>query len=346
MHLAILTRIDPPLPLSRLRVRNQLLDIRADQLRFTETEAAAFLNDAMGLTLSVDDLSAMQSRTEGWIAGLQLAALSMQSCKDIHSFVSDFAGSHHYVMDYLAEEVLKQQPKPVGDFLLQTSILDRLCGPLCAAVVTAETSQPAGNGAMLQALDAMNLFVIPLDDERRWYRYHHLFADVLRKHLETQFPHLLPELHRRASLWYEQNGFVTEAIERAIAAGDQDRAARLIEDKECFLLISGEVTTLLHWTKAIEFQSEAHPWLAIQKAWAQALTGDLAHVEPTLQAPEQMLSPLQPTPEINTMLGTITAPPGLFARTLRGIHVRLRNTHITRWNCCQTAARSRAAYEV
>jgi LuxR family maltose regulon positive regulatory protein len=231
----------------------------------------------------------------------------MQGCKDIHGFVSDFTGSHHYVMDYLAEEVLKQQPSKVSDFLLQTSILDRLCGTLCEAVVNADTTEPVDGEAMLEALEGMNLFVIPLDDERRWYRYHHLFADVIRKRLENQFPHLLPELHRRASHWYEQNGFIAESIQQAIVAGDQDRAALLIEGNGCFLLISGEVATLLSWTDAIEFQSETRPWLAIQKAWAQALTGNLDRIESTLQAPERMLSSLEPTVEVRTMLGTIAA---------------------------------------
>jgi LuxR family maltose regulon positive regulatory protein len=307
VHLAILTRTDPPLPLSRLRARNRLLDIRADELRFAHDEVAAFLNDVMGLTLSARDLSAMEARTEGWIAGLQLAALSMQGRKDIHRFVSEFTGSHHHVMDYLAEEVLKLQPKKVGAFLLQTSVLDRLCGPLCEAVVDPATAGPVDGQAMLEALERMNLFVIPLDDERRWYRYHHLFADVLRKRLETQSTHLLPELHRRASRWYEQNGFTSEAIQQAIVASDQDRAAQLIEDNGCFLLMSGEVATLLDWTDAIEFESETRPWLAIQKAWALALTGNLDRVEPILQAPERLLSPLEPTPEVRTLQGTIAA---------------------------------------
>jgi LuxR family maltose regulon positive regulatory protein len=305
MHLAILTRTDPPLPLSRLRARNRLLDIRADELRFAHDEVAAFLNDVMGLTLSARDLSAMEARTEGWIAGLQLAALSMQGCKDIHRFVSEFTGSHHHVMDYLAEEVLKSQPKKVGAFLLQTSVLDRLCGPLCEAVVDA--AGPVDGQATLEDLERMNLFVIPLDDERRWYRYHHLFADVLRKRLTTQLPHLLPELHRRASRWYEQNGFASEAIQQAIVASDQDRAAQLIEDNGCYLLMSGEVATLLDWTDAIEFESEARPWLAVQKAWALALTGNLDRVEPTLQVPERLLSPMEPTPEVRTLQGTIAA---------------------------------------
>jgi LuxR family transcriptional regulator, maltose regulon positive regulatory protein len=307
MHLVLLSRTDPPLPLSRLRVRHQLMDIRADQLRFTQDEIAVFLNDAMGLTLATHDLSAMEMRTEGWIAGLQLAALSMQGRKDIHGFVSAFTGSHHYIMDYLVEEVLKNQPKNVSTFLLQTSILDRLCGSLCEAVVNADTNELDDGQAMMEALEEMNLFVIPLDDERHWYRYHHLFADVLRKRMEHQYPHLLPDLHRRASKWYEQNGFIAESIQHAIAAGDQDRAAHLIEQNGCFLLMSGEVATVLSWTDAIEFQSEAHPWLAIQKAWALALIGDLDRIEPTLQAPEKLLAPLEPTVEVRTMLGTIAA---------------------------------------
>ena len=265
MHLAILTRTDPPLPLARLRARGQMLDIRADQLRFTLAEIAAFLNEAMDLTLSASDLSAMEKRTEGWIAGLQLAALSMQGSKDIHAFVQAFTGSHHYVMDYLAEEVLKLQPKELSTFLLQTSVLDRLCGSLCEAVVEAEPAAGAVDGqATLEALEEMNLFVIPLDDERHWYRYHHLFADVLRKRLEHQNPHLLPELHCRASQWYEQNGFIAESIQQAIETGDEDRAAHLIEENGCLLLMSGEGATLLNWTDAIDFQSDTRPWLAIQ----------------------------------------------------------------------------------
>jgi LuxR family maltose regulon positive regulatory protein len=307
MHLVILTRVDPPLPLSRLRARNQLLDIRADQLRFTQDEMAAFLNDAMGLTLSAGDLSAMGARTEGWIAGLQLAALSMQGCKDIHGFVTAFAGSHHYVMDYLVEEVLKRQPKNYSSFLLQTSILDRFCGPLCQAVVETDGPGAVDGQMMLESLEDMNLFVIPLDDERHWYRYHHLFADVLKKRLEHQYAHLLPELHRRASLWYEQNGIMAESVQQAIAAGDQDRAAGLIENNGCFLLMSGEVATLLKWADAIEFQSETRPWLAIQKAWAYAITGNQNRIEPTLRAPEQLLAPLEPTLEVRTMQGTIAA---------------------------------------
>ena len=307
MHLVLLTRTDPSLPLARLRARGQLTKVRAADLRFNVDEVSEFLNQVMGLALTREQIAALESRTEGWIAGLQLAALSMQGSKDIPSFVSAFTGSHHYVMDYLAEEVLKLQPKNVAYFLLQTSILDRLCGALCEAVVDEEIIGPVDGQAMLETLEEMNLFVIPLDDDRRWYRYHHLFADVLRKRLKHQYPHLLPELHSRASQWYEQNGFIAESIQQAIEAGKQDRAAELIEQNGCYLLISGEVTTLLNWADAIEFESGTRPWLAIQKAWAQALTGELDLVESTLQAPEQLLATLEPSIEVRTMQGTIAA---------------------------------------
>jgi len=307
MQLVMLTRTDPPIPLARLRARDQLLDIRADALRFTQEESAAFLNEAMGLHLTAGDISAMEKRTEGWIASLQLAALSMRGSKDIHAFVSAFTGSHHYVMDYLVEEVLKIQPKKVSNFLLQTSILDRLYGPLCEAVVEADNAVAMDGQAMLESLEEMNLFTIPLDDERQWYRYHHLFSDVLRKRLEHQSRQLLPELHRRASQWYEKNGFISESIQQAIEANDQERAAHLLEDNGCLLLMSGEVATLLNWSDAIDFQAENRPWLAIQKAWALALSGDLERVEPTLKVPEELLAPLEATDEVRTMQGTIAA---------------------------------------
>ncbi len=307
MHLVLLTRTDPSLPLARLRARTQLTEVRAADLRFSVNEVAEFLNQVMHLGLTHEQISALEGRTEGWIAGLQLVALSMQRCTDIQAFVAAFTGSHHYVMDYLLEEVLKLQPKNVSDFLLQTSILDRMSGSLCEAVIQAGSTGPLDGQAMLETLDQMNLFVIPLDDDRHWYRYHHLFADVLRKRLEHQSPHLLTELHGRASKWYEQNGFIAESIQQAIAAGNHDRAAQLIEENGCFLLISGEVATLLSWTDAIEFQSETRPWLAIQKAWALALSGNLDLIEPTLQAPERLLSTLEPSIEVRTLLGTIAA---------------------------------------
>ena len=305
MHLALISRADPLLPLSRLRARNKLTDIRADQLRFTRDEVAAFLNDVMGLALSADDLSAMETRTEGWIASLQLAALSMQSSKDIHGFVSAFTGSHHYVMDYLVEEVLGLQPKKVGDFLMQTSILDHMCGPLCESVINANPEEPVDGQVMLEALERMNLFVIPLDDERRWYRYHPLFADVLRKRLEQQKPHLPPRLHLRASQWYEQNGFVPEAIRHSLTAGDQDRAIQLLEQNGALLLIRGELSDLPNWIEAVESRSQARPWIYIFKAWLLVLTGPYERVEELLQIAEKLISSLEHDTGIMIMQGAI-----------------------------------------
>src|SRR5512141_952323 len=223
MHLVIATREDPPLPLARLRVRNQLIELRAADLRFTPAEAAEFLNQTMGLDLSAEDIAALETRTEGWIAGLQLAALSMQGRSDTAGFIQAFTGSHRFVLDYLAGEVLERQPEGVRNFLLQTAILDRLCGSLCDAV----TAQDGGRG-MLETLERSNLFVVPLDDQRQWYRYHHLFADVLQAHLIEAQPEQVSSLHQRASVWYEQNGYPSDAIRHTLAAEDFERAAGLI----------------------------------------------------------------------------------------------------------------------
>jgi LuxR family maltose regulon positive regulatory protein len=313
MHLVLLTRTDPPLPFSRLRVRNQLAEIRADQLRFTREEIAIFLNEAMGLRLSTDDLVALEMRTEGWIAGLQLAAIALQSHiamqggKDIHSFISAFTGSNYYIIDYLTEEVLKRLPERVSLFLLQTSILGRICGPLCEAVVENGTIEQNNGQAILEDLERMNLFLIPLDDERRWYRYHHLFAEVVNQRLKHLFPRKLPELHRRASHWYEQNAMIAEATHHAIIAGDQARAAQLVEQNGCSLLMRGEGFTLLKWVESVVPYTQTHPWLSILKAWGLALTGHLDQVEPTLRTAEGLFSPLDPAIEAKIMLGSIAA---------------------------------------
>ncbi len=304
-HLVIITRIDPLLPLSRLRVRNQLVDIRAEQLRFTHDEITAFLNDVMGLKLSAEDLAAIETRTEGWIASLQLAALSMQSSKDIHGFVAAFTGSHHYVMDYLVEEVLRIQPKKVGDFLMQTSILDHICGLLCESVINVDPDEPVDGQAMLESLEKMNLFVIPLDNERRWYRYHHLFADVLRKRLEQQYPRLLPELHQRASAWYEQNGLIPEAIRHSLTAGDQGRVIQLIEKNGPLLLIGGELANLSNWIKAVESHSQRRPWIHIMKAWLFVLAGKHEQTEEVFQTAEKLISSLDADKEFEAMKGAI-----------------------------------------
>jgi len=229
MHLVIATRTDPTLPLSRLRARGQLTELRETDLRFTTDEAAAFLQQVIRLPISPDDVRTLENRTEGWITGLQLAAVAMQGLEQhdqIARFIHSFSGSHRYVIDYLVDEVLDQQTLQVQEFLLQTSILDRMIAPLCNVVAGREDSQ-----AILERLEAANLFLIPLDSERRWYRYHHLFVDLLRQRLHQTQPERLPILHRRASEWYEQKGFVDEAIDHALRGEYFEWAAYLIEDQ-------------------------------------------------------------------------------------------------------------------
>ncbi len=248
MRLIISSRIDPPLPLSRLRVRGDLTEIRADDLRFTHEETNAYLNHVMGLALSAEDVDELETRTEGWIAGLKLAALSMQSDPDadLPAFVSEFAGSHHYIADYLVEEVLNGQSEQVRNFLLQTSVLSCLCGPLCDAVAR------QGNGqAMLEQLDQENLFVVRLDDNREWFRYHHLFADLLRHRLNRVYPGLQTELHRRAVEWYEQSEMMDCAVEEALDAEEFELAAGVIERIYPTVVESGQTETLSRWLQAL-----------------------------------------------------------------------------------------------
>lgn len=264
MHLVIATREDPDIPLALLRARDQLVELRAADLRFTRTEAADFINRVMGLDLSTHDIAALETRTEGWIAGLQLAALALQGYlaqskpdeiqadhstrarQDIADFINNFAGSHRYVLDYLVGEVLERRPESERSFLLQTSILDRLCGPLCDAV----TEQENG-GATLDTFERSNLFVIPLDDRRQWYRYHHLFAEVLQARLAEQQSEQLHRLHRRATAWYEQNGLLPDAIRHALAAADFEHAADLIELQLRVMYINGMEATWLGWVKQL-----------------------------------------------------------------------------------------------
>lgn len=251
----------------------------------------------------------MEARTEGWIAGLQLAALSMQGCKDVSGFIAAFRGSHHYIVDYLADEVLKRQDEPTRQFLLQTSILSRMCASLCNRLVETEAeAQPLDGQRMLETLEKRNLFIISLDEERRWYRYHHLFADALNRRLEHQYPEKRPGLYRRASIWYAENGLIAEAIQYALSEGDTERAAQLVEGNGCFLLMSGEVRTLLKWMEAVEAYFPAHPWLVIQKGWALTLAGRMEPAEQAFQEAERLVSALEPPPpDIHSMVGTISA---------------------------------------
>lgn len=285
MHLVITTREDPNLPLARLRTRNQLTELRVTDLRFTLSEAAEFLNQVMGLSLSVDDIAALEARTEGWIAGLQLAALSMKGQEDVHGFIQAFAGDHRYIVDYLVEEVLQCQPEAIQNFLLQTSILDRLNGPLCDAV----TSQSGGR-ARLEGLQRGNLFLISLDDKRDWYRYHHLFADVLRMHLTMEQSELVPTLHHRASEWYEKHNLTADAIRHALEAKDFEQAANLIERAVPEARRNRQEGTLLGWLKALPDEViQYRPVLSVHYAGTLLQTGQLDDVEKRLQQAERWL---------------------------------------------------------
>jgi len=309
LYLVIASRTEPPLPLARLRSRGQLIELHSADLSFTPLETAQFLNQVMGLQLGPEEVSALEARTEGWIAGLQMAALSMQGLRDTASFVKAFTGSHRYILDYLLEEVLQRQPLPVQKFLLQTSILTRLTGPLCDAITEIQPGEgppgagptaPAGIEAtvspgqkLLWQLEQDNLFIIPLDDERRWYRYHQLFADALYHRLELTMGtnEEVARLHRRASHWYEQNGFTTEAMQHALAALDTAQVVRLVKQKAAGFLSRSELITLLSWLDNLPQEFiRSHSRAALLSAWAMVLTGQLEAVEPHLQTVEQALN--------------------------------------------------------
>ncbi|MFN8597898.1 MAG: LuxR C-terminal-related transcriptional regulator [Anaerolineae bacterium] len=301
MHLMITSRSDPPLPLARWRVRRQLDEIRAADLRFTPDEAAQFLNHVMGLNLSADDVAALETRTEGWIAGLQLAALSMQGHDDVGSFIRSFTGSHAYIVDYLAEEVVQRQSADVQSFLLQTSILDRMCGDLCDAVLDRTGSQ-----ATLERLQHGNLFVIPLDDERRWYRYHHLFADVLRARLRDAQPDTVRALHRRASEWHERNGLFIEAIRHAHAAGSTDEAARLIEQHGLALIARGESRMILAALEALPDRVfQGRPRLCIVHGAVLSLMNQTEAAEMRLQEAERAIAHLPSDEQTRHLRGIV-----------------------------------------
>jgi LuxR family maltose regulon positive regulatory protein len=287
MHLVIATREDPILPLARLRARGQLTELRAGDLRFTASEAAEFLNQVMGLRLSEQDITALESRTEGWIAGLQLAALSMQGSKDAKSFIESFTGSHRYVLDYLIEEVLEQQPEDIQAFLLQTSVLNRLTASLCDALTGQDNGQ-----ATLEMLERANLFIVPLDNERRWYRYHHLFADLLRQRLRQTQQELESKLHIQASVWYEQNGLTDYAIEHALHANHYERATQLIEEHVDTMWGSGIHSNLQRWLVGLPDEWLCfRPQLCIYRAWFMFSTGQEEAAERVLQVAEQRLDP-------------------------------------------------------
>jgi LuxR family maltose regulon positive regulatory protein len=297
LHLAITTRGDPPLQLSRLRARGQLVEIRLDDLRFSAAEAGVFLENTMGLRLPAEVQALLAERTEGWAAGLQLAALGLRGHGDNEAFVRSLRGTDRFIADYLVEEVLHRQPLEVQVFLLQTSILDRLCGSLCDAVL----KNHPGSGVMtghaqdvLEYLERANLFLTPMDNERRWYRYHHLFADLLRRKLEQMLPETnsgetdISELHRRAAGWYREHNLEGEAIYHLLEANDFEQAAGLVAQVAEPLLSRGELITLRRWIEAIpEPLLLERPRLLVRHAWTLLLTGDMAAMERRLEEAER-----------------------------------------------------------
>lgn len=281
LHLVISTRVDPPLPLARLRAAGQLCEIRSGDLRFTPEEAGVLLNELMGLGLSEQDIAVLDARTEGWVTSLQMAALSMRGRDGVSSFVASFSGSHRHVLDYLSDEVLQRQTADTQSFLLETSILAKLTGPLCDAVTGRKGSRQA-----LRRLEESNLFLVPCDDERSWYRYHSLFADLLRQRLQEQGQRHVSRLHRRASRWFERNGLTDEAIHHALGARDDERAASLIEAAAESTLMRSEVHTFMGWVDALPNDvAHRHPRLCAFNAWALLLSGrPLAAIEEHLMA--------------------------------------------------------------
>ena len=320
MHLLIATREDPALPLARLRVRGQLSELRATDLRFTVEEAAEFLDGVMGLDLSTKEVAALEERTEGWIVGLQLAALSMQGREDTASFIETFTGSHRFVLDYLAEEVLQRQSESVQAFLLHTSVLDRLCGPLCDAVLPGPS---APGQETLEYLERANLFIIPLDNERRWYRYHPLFAELLRQRLRRNTASFaedeignVAELHIRASRWYESDGQHIEAFRHAAAADDVDRAARLIRGEGVPQHFRGAVTTILAWLSSLpEDVMDARPWLRWRHASLLLVSGHTTGVEEKLRAAEAAIQGAETDDETRNLVGLIATARATLALT-------------------------------
>ncbi|MCQ3937846.1 MAG: helix-turn-helix transcriptional regulator [Chloroflexi bacterium] len=301
MHLVITAREDPSLPLARLRARGQLTELRAADLQFTAAEATEFLNRVMGLNLSNGDIAALESRTEGWIAGLQLAALSMQGHQDAASFVKSFTGSHRFVLDYLIEEVLGQQSEEIQTFLLRTSILDRMCGPLCDAVLL----DPSTSGQeILEQLERANLFIVPLDNERRWYRYHHLFGDLLRQRLGQ--PRELPEYHLRASVWYEANADLAQAFHHALAAGDFERSANLAEAAWQGMERNFQTAAWIGWVKKLPNAVVcSRPRLCVSLGRAYSDAGEVESSETYLQNAERALADALERDESKSLLAII-----------------------------------------
>ncbi|MFN2290497.1 MAG: LuxR C-terminal-related transcriptional regulator [Anaerolineae bacterium] len=339
LHLVVSSRADPPVALPRLRARGQLTELRSDDLRFTSEEAASFLTAVMGLNLTPADVEALETRTEGWIVGLQLAALALQGRADVQTFISRFGGSHHYILEYLTEEVLGRQTEPVRQFLLQTCILDRFCGPLCDSVMGWESpvhpegaqpaatrlpgdpSAPLASQEMLEQLDHANLFVVPLDDQRRWYRYHRLFADLLRKQLGQQMSsERVAKLQQHASAWHESKGSLDEAVHYALQAEDYGRVVRLVDVAASEGRLESRLTTMLHWLERVpEDMLLRRPRLGLYQAWALVINEQLDAARQVLRKSAEALQSMPfpaETDAVRGELGELLAVVDLMASAL------------------------------
>jgi LuxR family transcriptional regulator, maltose regulon positive regulatory protein len=319
-HLVIASRSDPPLPLSRLRARGQIVELRSSDLRFTESEAVLFLNDVMGLHLDEAAIAVLEERTEGWIAGLQMAALSMRDRKDVFGFIQGFSGTHRYILDYLLEEVLAVQPAEIQRFLLNTSILERLTAPLCDAVLAigevVDHDLPAGletpilrtSTSILEYLEWANLFLIPLDDERKWYRYHHLFADLLRARLQqTLNIQEIAALHTRAARWYEKCDLIYDAIHHASLISNMEWVERLIEQNYLEMFRRREIASIRFLTGSLTKEMVyKRPWLCIYEAESQAWFGDLDETDRLLAVAEKHIQSADASSSAQEMLGHLS----------------------------------------
>ena len=286
LHLVISTRSDPPISVARFRARGQLAELRAVDLRFSFNESTALLRKLWELNLPEKSVAVLEERTEGWATGLQLAALALRGTSNVEQFIQEFSGSHRYILDYLTEEVLERQPDEVRSFLLKTSVLNQLCGPLCDFLIGRSNSQQ-----MLEDLERSNLFLMPLDEERRWYRYHHLFADLLLSRLQSMEPEQVPELHRNAAAWYERHGLISDALQHALAASEAEWAARLVEQHVEEVLRHGEGETLRRWLAALpEGVVRSRPRLALAQAISALNAGSIQIAEPLLDDAERGLA--------------------------------------------------------
>jgi len=303
VHLVLATRISPPMPLARWRLRGQMEEINVSDLEFTHEEATALFTKVIKISLSSDDISALKSRTEGWIAGLQMAALSLRDRKDASRFIQTFSGTQRYIMDYMLEEVLSVQQENMQEFLLQTSILEHLNGPVCEYITGHKNAQN-----ILQELEKSNMFIIPLDDRREWYRYHNLFTDLLRSHLKRTQPETMVTLHHKAAEWYERNGMVDDAVHHMLVLGDYEHLVHLVEQNALSVLSRGEIETVQRWIRLIPYELVLnHPFLCILQAWIFVLSGQADNVEPLLAHAEMGIGASIPPGVARDMRGTIAA---------------------------------------